>query len=137
MREPKFVFTKVKSRPPGRKKQDLTISIYYPSGQIKFSEEAVQKYQMEGKFIEFYCDVAKKTLAWILFDSINLTNITGKLPKVIKRTKAGYIIVTAKAILSQLNITQAYKNLPIKKYTDTMMRQDFLYVRVRKNRFPL
>lgn len=106
----------------------FTVAIYN-SGQIVFSEEIINVYEWENKFIRFFADMETKAVGWSILEGTVNSDNSSDLRQVIKEPKTGACKLSIKKVLKALNyeVTERIK-MPIGLYKSAMNAQDIYYV---------
>lgn len=96
---------------------------------IVFTPEYMRLDNLEGKFVKFYADPSKKTIAWRIIEE-NLEELNGAR-KIHKATsKVNFAVFMIKKLLKALNFnpTKSYKDIPVYQYTDSLTKFEYHYI---------
>lgn len=118
MRQSKFNFVPLHQEVPKEQVARVTVETKY--GKVRFLKDKMFPELQEkviNKFIRFYIDKEKKTLAWRLFEEGTLDDL--KMYKKITTTTnaAGTLVITSDINIKRLFPEgKTYKNLEVKEY---------------------
>lgn len=133
MKSPSFNFVpekQLRDVPTGNGFWKVTI-LYKPMGSaIYFPNEMVYALEMDGKYLQVFADIEKKSIGWsIISDETTLETINGAR-KLNKNKQSGAILVGVGKILKSLNypITKTVKGLQVKTYVSPLVKESISYV---------
>ena len=87
---------------------ELTISIT-KAGNLYFTPLIIASYDIENKFIKFFADKEKKTIAWKVLNEKEPKELKGY--RQVKKNYAGYAVMAIKKLLKYLDIDPKTTNL--------------------------
>ena len=90
-----------------------------PKGMLFFSTAYTKENNLEGKFIKFYTDIAKRGLAWQIRDTLNADLMTHKEWRLLKVGKTKMILLSLVKYLEPFEIKGVtLPRLEVKKIKD-------------------
>lgn len=138
MREPKFNFTRLDK--VGIEEDDVMTITINKKGIMFLTREFLNTYKVNGKFMEFFGDSSKRTLAWRFKDTLNdLKELKpkkdGHIRVVRQNAKSGQAVLSIKTLLDRLRIDlDDYKKLPVKEYSKDTIYGHLYYAEIPYNK---
>jgi hypothetical protein len=112
----------------GDKGNSVTISAKW--GRLQFPKSTVHNLGLEGKYIRIYGDIAKKAVAWKVFQEGNISQLRGLRRISVKQN--GSATIDIKGLLKHMKLKHdSYKGLEIHKYKESGLLESDHYNYVR------
>lgn len=102
-------------------------------GGVYYSKNFIQSNGLKDRYLKFYGDPAKGALAWkIMSSAASLPDMKGL--RKIKPNKSEGGTVSVSALLSKIGWKkgESYKNLPVRKYSSSLLEGELYYVEIKK-----
>ena len=96
-----------------------------------FSKGAVEEYGLIGKYIKFYADPTKKTIAWTIFDRGTQGDLVGL--RELKAYKNGIVQTSIGRLLKSIDVKPkgSMNKLPVFEYNDLLEKKTYCYVELK------
>ena len=130
MRQPKFNFVPERQLEENRHKSSFFTASIGPKEMIFFNKEYCNVYELDNKFVRFYANISKRTIAWKIIEG--KTDLKDELSdsRKLKANKVGMIMSSITKILSSVGWQKGdkYLKLPIQVYNS--LDGEYYYVKL-------